>query len=240
VASGSTPGHGSGEQSAGAADRAIPSDVPGRAPKPATRPDLLSSPDGLPPLISRIPVGNKKIVFLTIDDGWEQDPRFIDEVHKWNIPLTVFLMRDAVKGHWDYFKQLLGAGAHIQDHTVTHPDMRRLSLDGQHSQICDMADSMTAQFGYRPVLFRPPFGSFDAATREAAKQCGMKAVLLWRESVQLKGKIAYQDPGKRLAPGDIVLQHFRPGLGDDFPKVLKRVKDQGFLLGDLADYLPMK
>lgn len=226
-----------GRLPAAASQAPLPAGVPSRAPGPAARPDLLASHDGLPPVISRIPVGRQKIVFLTIDDGWKHDSRFVAEVRRWRIPITVFLVRDAVRGDWAYFMRLRDAGAHLQDHTLTHPDLRKLSPAAQQAQICQMADIMNARFGRRPVLFRPPYGSYDDATRLAAARCGMKAVLLWREVVQFRGRITYQGP-YRLMPGDIILQHFRPGLGRDFPRMLRQIKDQGFTLGDLADYLP--
>jgi peptidoglycan/xylan/chitin deacetylase (PgdA/CDA1 family) len=218
---------------------ARPDDVPQDAPKPQSAPaDLLKSADGLPPVISSIPTGGRT-VFLTIDDGQEKDPEFVDEIRRWRIPITAFLTRDAVEEKWDYFRGLRDAGAHIADHTLTHPNLRLYGPEAQKQEICGMRDRIKEEFGARPLLFRPPFGNYNTATREVAGECGIKAILLWKESVQPHGRIAYQEPDQKLRDGDIILMHFRPHLGPDFRKVLRHIADQDFQLGDLADYLPI-
>ncbi|WP_204046232.1 polysaccharide deacetylase family protein [Acrocarpospora phusangensis] len=204
----------------------------------------------LPPVISSIPTG-RKVVFLTIDDGWEQDPGFAEQVLKQRIPVTVFAMRDAVEargpidpaafggkfvgaGGWSYFQDL---GAPIENHTLTHPDMRTLGFDGQKAEICGASRAIYRRMGVRPTLFRPPFGNYNTDTLRAAKSCGIEAVLLWTASVQPGGKIAYQTPDKKLHPGDILLLHFRPNLARDFRVLVRKIKRRGFELGNLDAYL---
>ncbi|MEV0583401.1 polysaccharide deacetylase family protein [Nonomuraea sp. NPDC050310] len=207
----------------------------------------------LPPVISSIPT-KRKVVFLTIDDGWEQDPGFVRQVREQRIPITVFAMRQAVEavgtpdrsggqarfvgaGKWDYFRQLAEAGAPIENHTLTHPNLRLLGEAAQRQEICGASKVIRREIGARPVLFRPPFGNYNDATLQAAKACGMTAVLLWTATVQPGGKIAYQVPDKRLRPGDILLLHFRPNLERDFRILVSKIKRRGYELGDLQAYL---
>ncbi|GAB1822400.1 polysaccharide deacetylase family protein [Herbidospora sp. RD11066] len=201
------------------------------------------------PVISSIPT-KRKVVFLTIDDGWEQDPGFARIVRERRIPITVFVTRDAVEaerlpdsepgykfvgaGGWPYFK---GLGVDIENHTLTHPDMRTLGPAAQKAEICGASKAITANVGRAPELFRPPFGSWNAATLAAAEECGMRAVVLWTASVQRDSKIAYQNPEKKLYPGDILLLHFRPPLEKDFTRLVKKIERRGFSFGDLGAYL---
>ncbi|TDD45236.1 polysaccharide deacetylase family protein [Nonomuraea terrae] len=208
---------------------------------------------GLPPVVSSIPT-KRKVVFLTIDDGWEQDPGFVQQVRDERIPITVFAMRDAVEargtpdqaggtaryvgaGEWAYFRQLRDAGAPVENHTLTHPDLRTLGYAAQRREICGTSRLIGKELGRRPTLFRPPFGSYNTDTLRAAKSCGLETVLLWTASVQPGGKIAYQVPDKKLRPGDILLLHFRPNLAGDFRILVKKIKRRGFALGDLRAYL---
>lgn len=210
-------------------------------------------PAGGVPVISSIPT-KRKVVFLTIDDGWEQDPGFLEQVREQRIPITVFAMRDAVEatgspdaasgggryvgaGKWDYFRKLREAGAPVENHTLTHPDMRTLGYDRQKAEICGMSTRIRAEIGRRPALFRPPFGNYNTQTIRAAGECGIKAIVMWTASVQPEGKIAYQVPDKRLRPGDILLLHFRPNLDRDFRILINKIKRRGFEIGDLAAYL---
>jgi peptidoglycan/xylan/chitin deacetylase (PgdA/CDA1 family) len=208
---------------------------------------------GLPPVISSIPT-KRKVVFLTIDDGWEQDPGFLRQVRDQRIPITAFVMRDAVEaegtpdesggearyvgaGKWGYFRQLRDAGVPVENHTLTHPNLRLLGYAAQRREICGSSQLIKKELGRRPALFRPPFGNYDTATLRAAKSCGMSSVLLWTASVQPGGKIAYQVPDKRLRPGDILLLHFRPNLARDFRILVKKIKRRGYELGNLQAYL---
>ncbi|MFF5211534.1 polysaccharide deacetylase family protein [Streptosporangium sp. NPDC000396] len=216
----------------------------GRIPRPS---------DGLPPVISSIPT-RRKVVFLTIDDGWEQDPGFLAQVRKRRIPITAFVTRDAVEargaadptaqggrflgaGKWNYVRDLRDAGAVIENHTLTHPNLPTLGYERQKAEICGTSRLIRKHTGGPPTLFRPPFGNQNTLTRKAAKACGIDALLLWTATVQPGGKIAYQVPDKRLRPGDVLLLHFRPGLSRDFRILVNKIKRRGFLLGNLHAYL---
>ncbi|MET8869728.1 polysaccharide deacetylase family protein [Nonomuraea sp. NPDC004580] len=230
----------------------VPQGPPGVRPrKGEVRP--ISRTGDLPPVISSIPT-RRKVVFLTIDDGWEQDPGFVQQIRDERIPITAFAMRDAVEakgtpdqaggearyvgaGKWGYFRQLRDAGVAVENHTLTHPNLRLLGRAAQRKEICGTTQLIKREIGTRPALFRPPFGNYNTDTLLAAKSCGVRAVLLWTATVQPGGKIAYQVPDKRLRPGDILLLHFRPNLARDFRILVKKIKRRGYALGNLQAYV---
>lgn len=204
--------------------------VPKIAAPPSVRPSL----SGHPPVIDHVPT-KKPIVFLTIDDGWEKDPAFPALLRKLRVPVTLFLTDRAIAGRYAYFRSLRDAGADIEDHTLTHRVLTGLDASAQRDEICGTATRYAQEFGHRPTLFRPPGGSYDPTTLAESRTCGIHAIILWRASVQLKGRIKYQS--KALHPGDIILMHFRPGLSQDFPRVLSHIQSQGMQLGRLDDYV---
>ncbi|MPY54848.1 polysaccharide deacetylase family protein [Streptomyces acidicola] len=197
--------------------------------------------DGLPPVVTGIPT-REKVVFLTIDDGAEKDPAFLRMTSDLKIPYTAFLTDNVVRSDYGYFRQMRDRGVGLNNHTLRHRYLRRLPYAEQKREICGMQDVMEKQFGKRPALFRPPYGSYDRDTLRAAKACGIKAVLLWNEEV-FPGRWAYREAGRNLHPGDIVLSHFRgkgqwkgtmPDMIRDF---MKRVSEQGYAVARLEDYL---
>lgn len=202
---------------------------------PASR--TLSPPGALPPVFSHLPV-HRKIVFITVDDGWEKDPAFVRLVRERHIPLTLFLTNDAIRSDYGYFRELQRAGALIGDHTMTHPYLPKLSYDRQRREICGPAAIYARQYGTRPTLFRAPYGATNRVTLAAARDCGMKAVFFWREVVT-HGRIAYQVPG-RLHPGDILLVHFNPNMTADFERLLHTIHAQGFTPAPLKRHLPAR
>ncbi|MEV6859470.1 polysaccharide deacetylase family protein [Streptosporangium subroseum] len=242
-----------GASPAGSPKPASPKGPPGALPRPGEVKRIPRPGDGLPPVISSIPT-KRKVVFLTIDDGWEQDPGFVAQVRNQRIPIAAFVMRDAVEargaidptaqggrflgaGKWGYVRDLRDAGATIENHTLTHPNLPTLGYEQQKAEICGSSKLIRKHMGTQPNLFRPPFGSLNSLTRKAAKSCGIDALLLWTATVQPGGKIAYQVPDKKLRPGDVLLLHFRPNLSRDFRILVNKIKRRGFELGNLEAYL---
>jgi peptidoglycan/xylan/chitin deacetylase (PgdA/CDA1 family) len=83
----------------------------------------------------------------------------------------------------------------------------------QKDEICGMADYELLHYGRRPTLFRPPGGAYSDTMRQAAADCGMKAVVTWIAKAD-DGAMQYQIGGV-LRPGDVVLMHFRPEFRQD-------------------------
>jgi peptidoglycan/xylan/chitin deacetylase (PgdA/CDA1 family) len=208
-------------------------------PPPAVRTADPASPtpagEPLPPVISRIPV-RSRIVFVTIDDGWEKDPSFVRLVRERHVPLTLFLTDAAIKDDYGYFAGLRRAGALIEDHTMTHPYLPKLSYARQRAEICGPAGIYARRYGTRPTLLRAPYGASDRTTLRAARDCGMKALFFWREVVT-NGRIAYQI-GHRLRPGDILLVHFNPHMTTDFERLLRTIDRQGLRPAPMRPHLP--
>lgn len=190
--------------------------------------------DGKVPQVRRITV-NQPFVFLTIDDGAVQDPDAPRLIRESGAHPVVFLNEMYVRGHEDYFKQVLAAGAVLGDHTVNHPDLRGKSLAYQQQEICDDADEFQRTLGVRPVFFRPPFGSWDNNTLKAAANCGMRVSVLWTASVN-DGRVDLQE-GKNLQAGDIVLMHFRKTFVEDFTAFVDQSAKDGLTPVPLADFL---
>ena len=78
----------------------------------------------------------KPIVFLTIDDGWYRVAKLPTFLHKVGVPTSLFLIADAARLNFDYFRSLQAQHAVIEDHTISHPQMPQLTFDQQKRQIC--------------------------------------------------------------------------------------------------------
>ncbi|MFJ9706342.1 polysaccharide deacetylase family protein [Streptomyces sp. NPDC101234] len=208
---------------------------------PADKPVKLSA-TGTVPVLTHIPT-SQKVVFVTVDDGQEKDPEFIKMMRDLKIPITMFLMNDAVKSDYAYFKRLQALGNHIQNHTLHHPVMSSLPLARQQEEVCGDQKILTKEYGTAPLLFRPPYGAYDSNTRTAVGECGPRAIVWWREAMQIRN-MQYQTADKKLRDGDIILAHFRgPSelkghtMTQMFANMLRRIQQQGFAVARLEDYI---
>ncbi|MEU6233968.1 polysaccharide deacetylase family protein, partial [Kitasatospora sp. NPDC047058] len=217
--------------------------LPAAPAAPADKPVKLER-TGPVPVFSDVKTADK-VVFITIDDGAEKDPKFVEMLTDLKVPVSMFLTRDIVKDNYGYFKPLQALGNHVQNHTVDHPVMSKIAPEKQKSEICDAQSALTQQYGAAPLLFRPPFGdgANTPALNGSVQQCGPRAIVLWRESMQIHD-MQYQAADKKLKPGDIILAHFRgpkelkgATMTQMFGDLLARIQEQGFAVARLEDYI---
>lgn len=170
--------------------------------------------DGMVPVITNIAT-KQNVVFLGIDDGAFKDQSVVDIIKQNGIKATLFLSKAFISGDPTFFKQITALGSLVEDHTLGH-DTNMVTTQGyeqQKNEICGMADYIEAQYGRRPIFFRPPGGAYSSTMRRAAADCGMKAIITWIAKAN-GGAMQYQI-GNKLRPGDIVLMHFRPEFKQD-------------------------
>ncbi|MEV4922237.1 polysaccharide deacetylase family protein [Streptomyces roseoverticillatus] len=202
-------------------------------------------PGAAPKVIRHVPT-NEKVVFLTFDDGAEKDPEFVKMTRDLKLPFTMFLTDDIARAGtgYGYFEQLRGEGNRntINNHTLSHPNLRTLSADAQRREICGQQDVLEKRYGGKPPLFRPPYGNYNDATLAAAGGCGVKALLLWEVTMQINDMRYAQ--GDKLRPGDIVLAHFRgpselkgATMTKMVANMLRSIERQGFTVARLEDYV---
>jgi peptidoglycan/xylan/chitin deacetylase (PgdA/CDA1 family) len=184
--------------------------------------------------MSHIPT-TQPVAFLTIDDGWVKQPQAVTLMRAAHVPVTLFLTTNAIHNDPGYFKQLQAAGAVIEAHTITHPELMGTSYPFQRHEVCGSADQLGVLYGRRPVLFRPPFGDKDATTLRVVHDCGMRAAFFWKETVN-NGVVRFQ-VGHRVQPGDIILMHFRSTFVADFLAALRAIHDAGLTPALLEDYV---
>ncbi|MFJ3233329.1 polysaccharide deacetylase family protein [Streptomyces sp. NPDC086787] len=197
--------------------------------------------DGLPPVFTTIPT-RQKVVFLTIDDGYEKDPAFLRMMRDLRVPYTAFLSNYLVKDDYGYFRQMQAEGVTLNNHTLNHPYLPGLSYEEQREEICGMQQIMKERFGKAPTVFRPPYGNYNGDTLRAAKSCGIKYAPIWDEEVFVD-HWEYREWDRSLHPGDIVLTHFRGRedwdgtMIDDMRRFLDTVTREGYAVARLEDYL---
>ena len=186
------------------------------------------------PVISRVPTPNP-VVFFTIDDGMVRDPAVTDFLRSQHIPVTMFLLPNFLHEDPAYFDAIHALGASVQDHTISHGDVRRLGSGQQQREICGVLDEYGLRFGARPWLFRPPGGFYNQSTQVIARRCGIRAVVMWRATMN-DGRLDVQGGGT-LQAGDIILMHFRPDLRQNLDVALNAARAAGLQPAALEQYL---
>lgn len=205
----------------------VPTSVPGVTVGP-----LIGGP-GPVPVIHRVPTKDP-VVFITIDDGVTAEPDALNVIRDNHLPVTMFLNQMYLRHNGDYFRQIQDLGGVIGSHTTSHANLKGKDPAFQHGQICDLVPEFQSRFGAAPDMFRPPYGNYDPVTIEQAASCGIKYVVQWSATGDTGSIVTADGP---LRAGDIILLHFKPGLGLRLRNILAQVAAAGLRPAQLADYL---
>jgi peptidoglycan/xylan/chitin deacetylase (PgdA/CDA1 family) len=165
-----------------------------------------------------------RAIYITIDDGWTPSAEVLALMRQTYLPITAFLIAGAAREHLSYWKAFVAAGGMIGDHTVSHPDLTKISLSQATAQWGQARTLLGRWLGQTPPVGRPPYGAFDHAVEVAAARGGLTALAGW--SATMSGDRVRTWNGKPLSPGEIVLLHWDPGLGRQLTALLAAVRAQ--------------
>jgi peptidoglycan-N-acetylglucosamine deacetylase len=186
--------------------------------------------------------GRRRDVALTFDDGPGQFTGAILRIlRRSHTPATFFVIGRLARAYRQLVATEARDGFEVGDHTETHPFLSELSGAEQAAEIRDAALEIHRAGAPYPRLFRPPYGSFNAATLGILRAERM-LIVLW--SVDTSD---YARPGvtrimytalSGARPGAIILMH--DGGGDRsqtvaaLPRVITRLRQRGFRLMTLS------
>jgi peptidoglycan/xylan/chitin deacetylase (PgdA/CDA1 family) len=187
----------------------------------------------------------RREIALTFDDGpGPYTPKLLIALNRLHVKATFFVIGQQVARFHTALLAESSGGHAIGDHTERHLRMGALASADQYREMLLPAERLAAYGLPRPVLFRPPYGSYDDATFTELKRLGMLMVL-WTVDSQ-----DYRRPGvgqivERVVsgakPGAIMLLH--DGGGDRsqtvaaIPRIVKRLRAKHYHLVTLPRLL---
>jgi peptidoglycan/xylan/chitin deacetylase (PgdA/CDA1 family) len=183
----------------------------------------------------RMGSGRSRDVALTFDDGpGPYTPGVLSVLERMHVRATFFVIGRMLRYFGNSTVREIEDGDVIGDHTENHPMLAQMSAHEQHEELFEQILRVEALGGHRPVLFRPPYGSFNATTfRELAALHLL--MVLWSADTgdyQLPGVEAIVQRALAAAhPGAIILMH--DGGGDRsetiaaLPSIIEGLRKRG-------------
>jgi peptidoglycan/xylan/chitin deacetylase (PgdA/CDA1 family) len=177
-------------------------------------------------------------VALTFDDGpGPYTPEVLSVLEREHAPATFFVIGQEIHDFGSSTEREIRDGFVIGDHTENHPMMAQLSKHDQHEQLFEQAARIELLGGPKPILFRPPYGSFNATTFHLLHQMHMLMVL-WSvdtDDYELPGVEAIVNRVLEGAkPGAIFLMHDAGGNRSEtvaaLPLIIHKLRARGFHL----------
>jgi peptidoglycan/xylan/chitin deacetylase (PgdA/CDA1 family) len=212
----------------------VPPTTPQTAPS-MTSPSTTVPPPGPLPFHYFGPSDDRR-VYLTIDDGWFPNRRVLEIMRAEHIPVTTFLVVDAAKEHRRFWKAFVDAGGRIENHTVSHPYLTRMTAGHAEAEWAGAQRAFASWYGRRPTLGRPPYGALNRAVSVAAANAGLSTLLGW-SAVDTTGTVQTYDDAP-LTAGQIALSHWIPGVETDFESLLTAADHAHLTPSYLPDHWP--
>jgi polysaccharide deacetylase family sporulation protein PdaB len=193
--------------------------------------------------------GDEKKVALTFDDAPDAvyTRPILEVLRKHNVEATFFLVGYRAEAMPDIVAEIDRAQHAIGNHSYNHPHFPEVSMAEFIRQVEQTQQILQNLIGYRPRLFRPPYGAVTESQLTWAVEHGFTVVnwnvdsLDWKS---LKAEEVSKNILDNVGPGSIVLQHAGGGIGEDLsgtvralPKIIRSLKEQGYTFVTVPELL---
>lgn len=186
----------------------------------------------------------EKILYLTFDSGYENGnmPAILDALKKHHVSATFFVVGNFVSDNPDLIKRMVSEGHTVGNHTLTHPDMSKISTKESFSKELQGVEEMYEKITGTPMtkFYRPPQGIYSTANLAMAKEMGYKtffwslAYVDWYQDNQPTKEQAFEKLLKRIHPGAIVLLHSTSSTNAQIlDELLSKWEEMGYQFGTL-------
>lgn len=153
-------------------------------------------------------------IALTFDAAWgnEDTQKILEILKKHDVRVTFFMTGGWVENYPDDVKAILAAGHDLGNHSENHKNMSQLSDAEKKEELMKVHDKVRTLTGYEMFLFRPPYGDYDNAVVNVAKDCGYYTIQWDVDSLDWKDYgvdsiIKTVTEHKHLGNGSIILCH---------------------------------
>jgi peptidoglycan/xylan/chitin deacetylase (PgdA/CDA1 family) len=184
-----------------------------------------------PGSITRLP-GDKKVVYLTFDDGPHPEitPKVLDWLSKYRAKATFFLIGSRVQNNTEIKERILNEGHTIGNHTMNHEKGWRTSLSAYTDSVFKTAVLVNSFY------FRPPYGKCTIKQFRYLKNSFRFVfwdVLAEDWNPNLKGEQCYNKVVNSCRNGSVIVLHDSvkawPRLEIALPLILKTLSERGYI-----------
>jgi peptidoglycan/xylan/chitin deacetylase (PgdA/CDA1 family) len=184
-------------------------------------------------------------VALTFDDGpGPYTPGVLSVLERSHVHATFFVVGKMLEYFSSSTVRAIEDGDVIGNHTEEHPAMATLSAHDQLEQLNEASARIELVGARRPVLFRPPYGSFNEVTLRELKAQHMLMVIWSADTEDFRQpgvEAIVQSALEGAHPGAIILMHDGGGNREQtiaaLPQIIRGIEQKGLRLVTVPELL---
>jgi len=204
------------------------------------------------PVLVRGPQDGKRIT-LTFDDGPAPTftPQILDILREHGVPATFFVCGKNVERYPELLRRIVAEGHAVGNHTYSHPYLFFKSRRRMAEEIDRTQSVIENCVGFRPEIFRPPYGSRWFGLVPTLRERGMHLVMWsatgydWKKDASGITAAALRE----LEPGAVLLLHDghetrgesetdRSQTVAALSRIIKDARERGYIFAPLKEFLP--
>ena len=184
-------------------------------------------------------------VALTFDAAWgnEDTAQILEILKKHDVHVTFFMTGGWVESYPDDVRAILAAGHDLGNHSENHKNMSRLSDGEKKDELMKVHEKVRELTGYEMFLFRTPYGDYDNAVVNVAKDCGYYTIQWDVDSLDWKDYgvdsiIKTVTEHKHLGNGSIILCHNGAKFtAQALDMLIAKVKNEGYTFVPVSELI---
>lgn len=143
--------------------------TPEATPEPAATPEATATP-----ATGRSIDPDRPMIALSFDDGpGPGTRRILRALAQVDGRATFCMVGDRVDAYAETARMVADRGHEIATHTLSHPNLSKLSADGVRDELERSVAVIERVTGVRPGVLRPPYGSTNEIVREVSRDLGL-------------------------------------------------------------------
>lgn len=184
-------------------------------------------------------------IALSFDAAWgnEDTEQILEVLEKHNVKVTFFMTGGWVESYPEDVKAILADGHDLGNHSENHKNMSQISDTEKVEELMTVHEKVKELTGYEMFLFRPPYGDYDNAVINVAKECGYFTIqwdvdsLDWKD-YGVSSIINTVCNHKHMGNGSIILCHNGATYtADALETLITTLQDKGYTFVPISELI---
>jgi peptidoglycan/xylan/chitin deacetylase (PgdA/CDA1 family) len=180
-----------------------------------------------------------RYVALTFDDGPHPTltPMLLDMLEREHVRATFYMIGSCAAASPDIVRRAFEAGHEIGNHSWTHPDLTRISLDRAAEEIARTDALLESITGEKPNTVRPPYGAMNSRVEALAEP---RPMMLWDVDTndwRTRNTASVEHAAIRSDGGIVLMHDIHPTTVAAVPAIILDFKARGFRFVTASSYV---